>query len=210
MFTNRRTIIILFSFNLFLLGCGQESEPYSKEAARENYTAQNKNIEQWSNVLLKDLQKRHRLVNSISDSYEGNFILDEKQYSARFVFSSNFPEFVPDRERRIDELVHEINSLGVNAHVLLWPEGAPNLAISCVFENTKPDYVSGQVDFVAKSCPSSFYIAFRNVTAENLSPEEVSIQAMNSDEFKVDALTVQFQSSTFAIPINFKVELAGE
>ena len=202
---------ILFSFILVIaIGCKEEDKDPLKEnsaiQAKEQINAKNENTEFWTSKLLGDLEQRHNLINAVVGEYEGSFDLKNKEFGLRFVFSSSIPQFLPNRDRTVEELVHELNNLGVNAHILQWPTSSPYAAVGCIFEKVSPDYEKGTIDFFSKSCPSSYKLSIGDISNGNSTSSSLSNSIMNRTNDNIEIISGKFQSSTSASPLEFKVQ----
>lgn len=202
-------LILILSF-----GCKEEDKDPLKEnsaiQAKEQIIAKNKNTEFWTSKLLGDLEKRHSLINAVVGEYEGSLELKNKEFGLRFVFSSSIPQFLPNRDRTVEELVHELNNLGVNAHILQWPTSSPYAAVGCIFEKVNPDYEKGTIDFFSKSCPSSYKLSIGDINDGLNTSSTLSNSIMNRTSDNVEIISGKFQSSTSASSLEFKVQKVRE
>lgn len=205
---------LLFPMAFSFSGCNEsDKEPLKENAAiqaKENIQAQNQNIDEWTSKLIVDLEKRHRLINSIVGEFEGTLELKEKEFGVRIIFSSSIPSYLPDRDRTIDELTHELNNLGVNIHVLQWPGGSPYASVGCIFENVKPNYKNGLIDLFSKGCPSSYKLSIGDSENGPSYSSDLSTWIMTSQEDRVETVSGKFQSSTSALPVKFKAFMVGQ
>jgi hypothetical protein len=202
--------IFLISLLFFsITGCMEDYKDPLKEnsaiQAREQIQAQNENTEYWTNKLLDDLEKRHRFINAVVGEYEGSFELKNKEFGLRFVFSSSIPQFLPNRDRTVEELVHELNNLSINAHILQWPTSTPYAAVGCIFEKVSPDYNKGTIDFFSKSCPSSYKLSIGDIANGTDNSSSMSNSIMNRTMDNIEIISGIFQSSTSATSLEFKV-----
>ena len=103
----------LLTFLLILLvGCDSEEglKEQTQIQSKEQIQAQNENLEEWAAKLSADLEKRRSFINAVEGDFEGQFSVEQTNYSISLKVVPTIPDYDVDRTRTIAELEYELQN----------------------------------------------------------------------------------------------------
>jgi hypothetical protein len=213
-----------------LLGCDDSQEKLIESTKVQSeidsvnmVTAENANLRKQALAMEQDLASRHRFYQSVKGIYEGPFSTPMGEFRIRLILNPNISpiDFEPFREnRRLEEIVSDLNNLSFNIQVMQWNPKNPMTAVSCLVENIRPDLEVGEVVIASSDCPNLY--AFRisdavdavdsdvaatvgSDTSRRLS-QQIRDGEFDQNEFSINILTGTIRPSTYAASFFFKAE----
>ena len=196
-----KIFILVLTFIIFTSCKEDEGDRFQETVeiqAQENVEASNDNVEFWAQQLEEDLEQRRRFIDAIKGEFSGLFYFKEQEFNLRITFSPTIPEYSPDRIRRLEEIVFELQNLNLNIHIIQWPVNNPLAAIGCVFEGIRPDIIKGQVDLFSKNCSISYSLLVGDSRQEDSSAQEIAKDILSKELEVIDQINGNFRANTNA------------
>ena len=202
----------LLTFLLILLvGCDSEEglKEQTQIQSKEQIQAQNENLEEWAAKLSADLEKRRSFINAVEGEFEGQFAVEQTDYSISVKVVPTIPDYDVDRTRTIAELEYELQNLNLNVHVVQWNPSSNMSAVGCVIENVKPDLKKGTLNLISSACSNSYSLFMSDETGNsNYSAMSTNMATMirNGQIRYVQTFKGKLKSSTNARTYEFNLE----
>lgn len=145
-------------------GLKEKAKIESETAAENQLKVEKKYLEERSKEMESDLSKRQLFYSAVSGIFEGTMKGSDpkEEFKVRFTFTPSLPPYRATRIRSLEEIASDLNNLYFNVQVIQWAEDGTNsntLAFGCVFQNVRPDLLTGQMNLVASDCPSIYSLS---------------------------------------------------
>lgn len=139
--------------------------------------------DQRSSELERDLQERYRFYQAVKNTYVGQFKIGNSDYGVKLEMIPSIPLYQFDRVRTIEEVSSDLNTLSLNSQIVIWNLKSELSASGCVFQDTKPNFILGQIVLVNKECPNTFSISFGEdqPVAGQAEPEQTEVKPLAQD-----------------------------
>lgn len=203
---------------LCLLACSNGEQGLREQTiiqTKEEIDAQNKNLQEWSEKLELDLQKRRAFIGAVEGEFQGSFSVGDTIYSIRSYISPTIPDYEVDRTRSLEELEFELQNLNLNIQIIQWVPETQLAVGGCIFEEIKPDLRKGVVNLISENCSNTYqlYLSEKLYTETNYGPTPLEAhsarlaQKIKNGNFEsVDRFEGKIRSSMSSRVIHFWME----
>ena len=105
-----------------------------------------------------ELSARFDFYEANSGHYEGTLTQGATQYRIRISLFPSLPRYRGARLRSQQEVQTELSLLAMNAQITQWNPAVPAASVGCRVEGLRPNLVSGELNVISASCPSSYFL----------------------------------------------------
>jgi hypothetical protein len=168
------TSLVVCFLSLIINACSlpQELDPHrdtngSKTRIEQDWNSDH--INQRTNEIEKDLNRKHALYSFLEGTYEGILNTDRGSFQVRLILIPSISKIKTERSRTQDELIHDINALSMNTQILQWRPDSPESAIGCMISQIRPDFNRLSIAIASETCPSLYNFNF-SIVNEDLNP----------------------------------------
>lgn len=207
-----KKLFALLSLGLIVIisGCAEQSAEKLKDRAKAeeqaNRDVNNENIDQRSQALEDELQRRFRFFSGVNHTYEGTMISNQTAFVVKIDLSpSLFPPRV-SRPRSLEEVQFDLNNLSLHAVVNFIDKKSLTGIGGCTFASIKPDLRRGVIFLISDECPQTFYLELKD-EALNESSEALASRLYAGELSRVDSFRVKAKSKHLTQERNFFVKI---
>lgn len=167
-----------------LVACNSNDERISENSKKESeivsqsqIQAENDYVKAQSSTLESDLRNRFKFYDAINGMYSGDLKIGGESYKIRMIFTANrsVPDFTPFRPfRRIDEVIYDLNNLGLNVQIYQWKSNQPLAGVTCQVDDIKPELKKGKIVINTKACPNFYELVLSDEFSSGTSSADIS------------------------------------
>lgn len=169
---------------------------------------------QRSKEVERDLERKYALYSSLEGSYEGVLTTERGEFQIRLSMVPNLSKLKMNRQRTVEEIIYDLNTLSMNTQIIQWRPNSPNSAIGCMVNLVRPDFSRLSLSIASESCPSfyKFDLTLENEQQQVLNGDEVLQHIDTNRKVIVTEVKGEIKPNTNArvYPVILKKVIANE
>lgn len=198
--------LMILTLGLSLVACDKTNSDGTYTRAKAESEAQkdtqNKNVDERAQKMERDLQKRFRFYNGVSNNYHGFFKINKNTYQMKVELFPSIHIIESNRIRTIEEIQDDMNNLFLNAQVVIWDQSGSIGAKGCVFDKVKPDIMNGVIQLISNECPNR-YIVYVGTSKSSQSEAQALLEGRQISAPKLQvSVSSQYNAQGYSVLLN--------